>query len=83
MPPMGDLPRTMVGLMTFGGGCDLRLSRRTESGEYEVSRRELVEALGNLDEAGTLVLAREFLESQEDWVAGSAGVPAGKEEANG
>ena len=65
VPPMGDLPKTMVGLMTFGDGCDLRLARRTEKGGYEVSRRELVEALGNLEEAGTLVLAREFLESQE------------------
>jgi len=80
IPPMGDLPETVVGLMTLGGGgYDLRLSRRTARGEYEVSRRELVEALGNLEEAGTLVLAKAFLESQEAEIgqAGAAGVPGG------
>ena len=60
-PPMGDIPGTVIGLMTLPGNYDLTFVRDA----YSVRRSELVEALGNLEEASNLVLAKEFLTSQE------------------
>jgi len=65
-PPLGDLPATVLGLMTFGGTYDLILRRTTPADGYSVSRSELAEALGNLEESANLVLARDFLRSQEE-----------------
>jgi hypothetical protein len=65
-PPLGDLAETVLGLMAFSGSYDLVLRRRTPAGGYTVSRRELAEALGNLEEPSNLVLARDFLRSQEE-----------------
>jgi len=64
-PPLGDLAATVLGLMTFRGDYDLVLTRKTPTAGYSVSRRELTDALGDLSEASNLVLARDFLESQE------------------
>ncbi len=64
-PPLGDLAATVLGLMTFRGSYDLVLTRRTAADGYTVSRRELSDALGNLAESATLILARDYLRSQE------------------
>jgi hypothetical protein len=64
-PPLGDLPSTVLGLMTFSGTCDLALTRSTPSDRYAFSRSELVDTLGNLEEASNLILARDFLKAQE------------------
>lgn len=64
-PPMGNLAQTVVGLMAFGNTTNLILTRKTPADSYRVSRNDLIDALGNLEEAGTLVLAKEYLESQE------------------
>ncbi len=64
-PPLGDLAETVLGLMAFSGAYDLALRRKTPSDGYEVSRSELAEALGSLEEPANLVLARDFLRSQE------------------
>lgn len=67
-PPLGDLPATVLGLMTFEGDYDLVLTRKTSASGYSVSRRELIDALGDLREASNLILARDFLKSQESGV---------------
>lgn len=64
-PPLGDLPATVLGLMAFDGKYDLVLKRTTPVDGYSVSRSELNEALGNLVESDNLILARNFLRSQE------------------
>ena len=64
-PPLGDLPATVLGLMTFSGPYDLMLTRRTPSGSYALSRSELIETLGDLETASNLILARDFLKAQE------------------
>lgn len=64
-PPVGDVPETVLGLMAFDGDYDLVLTRRTRRDEYTVSRMELADALGNLSEASTLAMAKEFLQNQE------------------
>jgi len=65
-PPLGNLTMTVLGLMSFRSGYNLTVTRRTPQDSYQVSRSELIEALGNLEEAGTLILAKGFLESQEN-----------------
>lgn len=65
-PPMGNLAQTVLGLMTFGNTTHLILTRKTQTDSYEVSRNDLIDALGNLEEAGALILAKEYLESQEN-----------------
>ncbi len=70
-PPLGNLAQTVLGLMTFGNATNLILIRKTQAGSYEVSRNDLVNALENLEEAGALILAKEYLESQESDLAQS------------
>jgi hypothetical protein len=65
-PPLGDLVMTVLGLMSFRQAYNLTFMRRTRQDSYNVSRHELLEVLGNLEEAGTLILAKEFLASQEE-----------------
>ena len=64
-PPLGDLAATVLGLMTFKGDYDLILTRKTPSAGYTLSRHELIDTLGNLEEASNLFLARDYLRSQE------------------
>jgi hypothetical protein len=52
--------------MTFPGDYDLIARRTTPAGNYQITRHELLEALGNLEEAGNIQLARQFVESQEE-----------------
>ena len=65
-PPLGNLTMTVLGLMSFRETYELSFTRKTRQDRYQVSRSELIEALGNLEEAATLILARDFLMSQED-----------------
>lgn len=66
LPPLGSLATTLIGLMTFPGDYDLIVQRTTLSGNYRTTRHELIEALGNLAEAGNIQLARQYMESQEE-----------------
>ena len=65
MPPLGNVPRTIISLMNYAEQCELRFTRSRGGRSYTIGRQELVDALGNLDEVGNIVLAREFLEGQE------------------
>lgn len=65
LPPFGDLPGTVLGLMTFGNTYNLTIKRKTHSDGYTISRQELCDTLGDLDSALNLTLARDFLTEQE------------------
>ena len=65
-PPLGNLVMTVLGLMSFRQKYDLTFTRKTQRDSYQISRSELIEVLGNLEEAATLILARDFLSSQEN-----------------
>lgn len=71
-PPLGDLPATLLGLMTFSGDYDLAVTRRTPTDSYAISRKELLETLGDLTSSGNLVLARDFLRAQEECLDGES-----------
>ncbi len=66
-PPLGDLPGLFLSIMCFDGDYDLAIERRDKARgvSYGITRSELVDAVGELTDAGALLLAREFLVSQE------------------
>lgn len=69
-PPFGDLPSTLLALMSHPLADELVVKRTltTVKGEggYELSKRELTDILGQLSSSGTLNLLKEFLVSQEE-----------------
>jgi hypothetical protein len=68
-PPLGDLPATLGQLMALGGDHEATVVRRLTgpkgTGSWEVKRSELLEALGSLEDLGSLTLLREYFRSQE------------------
>ena len=70
LPPMGSLPQAVVSLFNFGGDFDLVFRHRKNGREYEISRLELLEAVGSFESVEGLSLATEFLQSQEDELDG-------------
>lgn len=73
-PPLGPVSSLIRSAMVFDGGYELRVRRRREAGrkvagtEYELSRSELEEAVGDLSSASSLILLGRYLESLEDSV---------------
>ena len=66
-PPLGNLAETFAGLMVLPGDYNLTLHRTAaHGGSYSLARHELTEALGDLAEAGNIVLMRQYIASQED-----------------
>lgn len=68
-PPMGDLPGLLTGLMNYPGPHDLAVHRSRGGASYDVTRRELAEALGDLSSAGSLALLKDFFSSNEEELA--------------
>ncbi len=66
-PPMGDLAGMFLSAMCFDGDYELKVLRRAPARaiEYEIRRSEILDAVGDLSDAGALLDAREFLASQE------------------
>jgi hypothetical protein len=69
MPPVGDIPGMFRTILMFESSAEIliRRKRKTEENddEYEVSKSELAEALGSLEDAGSLVLLDQYLRSLE------------------
>jgi len=72
MPPVGDIPGMFRTILMFNSKAEIILRRRklknepNETEEYEVCKSELAEALGSLEDAGSLVLLGEYLRSLEN-----------------
>lgn len=64
-PPMGDIPGTLITLMNYEGSFEFCFRHTRGEKSYTVCRSELLEALGDLRDASSLVLARQFLRDQE------------------
>ncbi|MDR1105200.1 MAG: ATP-binding protein [Treponema sp.] len=69
-PPAGDLPGMFRTVLMFEGPGEC-IIRRTRAGlgadlDYEVCKTELAEALGNLEDTGSLVLLDKYLRSLEE-----------------
>lgn len=66
LPPLGDLAPTLVGLMAFEGAYELTVERERNGQRYGLRRSELADALGGLDEAVSLAMAKDYVASQEE-----------------
>ncbi len=69
-PPLGDLSAMILQAFMFDGLYDMPVERSLEiEGEvhgYSVKRSEIIEVLGDLNDADSLILARQYLRSQEE-----------------
>lgn len=65
LPPLGDFAGTAVMLLSLMQNGEIKITRAVNTDSYTLSRRELEEALGGLDDAGSLLLLREYVVSQE------------------
>jgi hypothetical protein len=70
MPPAGDIPGMFRTILMFNTPAEIviRRKKKTEENEdeYEIRKSELAEALGSLEDAGTLVLMDQYLRSLEN-----------------
>lgn len=66
LPPLGNLVETVVSLFNFPGEFELVFTHRKGPEEYSIARSELAEAVGGLETVDGLMMAREFLASQEE-----------------
>lgn len=64
-PPLGDMAGTAMVLMNTDGDFDLSLTHTRGLKSYTVSRSELQEALGDLQDVTNLVLIRDFFRDLE------------------
>jgi hypothetical protein len=78
-PPAGDLPGMFRTILLFEGPKEIRIRRSRKGGEdqhahaleYELCKSELLEALGDLEDAASLVLLSQYLRSMEEPDEGS------------
>jgi hypothetical protein len=69
-PPVGDLTGMFRTVLLFQGPDDIVVRRSCDDGRrnirYEVRKSELLEALGDLEDAGSLALLYKYLKSMEE-----------------
>ena len=70
LPPMGDIADMVLMLFNYPGDFELTFSHAKGAESYSISRSELSEAVGGIESAEGLSLAREFLQSQEEALNG-------------
>jgi len=69
-PPLGNFSETVAAIFNLSGNCNVTVNRKLNGNEYSISREELVEALGELESAASLSLAKQYLSGLEEelWV---------------
>ncbi len=65
VPPVGNLASAMVCCMVLQGSYDLRFRRVYGNDSYSVSRLELLETLGDLQDAQSIIAVRTYLRTLE------------------
>ena len=66
MPPVGDICGMFRMILMFNSSAEIILRRKKPDDEYEIRKSELAEAIGGFENAGSLVLLKEYLESLEE-----------------
>ena len=68
-PPVGNIPSTFLAALTYPGDFEMHIACSVERGTihdgYELHRSELVEILGDLHMSQSLILLRDFIQSQD------------------
>jgi hypothetical protein len=65
LPPMGEVADMVLTLFNYPGSFEFVFTHAKGGDAYTIARSELAEAVGGLETAEGLSLAREFLRSQE------------------
>ncbi len=66
LPPLGEFASTATMMMSQPSNSNLRIVRKTRSDHYELSRRELEETLGDLNDSQNLILIKTYIGSLEE-----------------
>lgn len=66
LPMFGNFTSTAMSLMTYGFEGDLTIDHSVNGTGYTISKMELIEVLGELNDAESLALLKQFIESQEN-----------------
>jgi len=66
LPPFGDFAAAATMMISQGSELDLRITHQTEIDSYTLSRSELKETLGDLNDTQNLILMKTYIRSQED-----------------
>ena len=69
-PPTGDVSGMLLQSFMFDGDFNIEFEHRLKKNDfvnsYSINRVELIEVLGDLNDADSLILARQYLRSQEE-----------------
>jgi hypothetical protein len=66
LPPFGDFASAAAMMLSQAANGELRIIRKAGEERYTLSRRELQETLGDLNETQNLMLMRTYIRSQEE-----------------
>lgn len=66
LPPFGDFAAAATMMLSQTGKQELRITRQTKTDNYTLSRTELEETLGDLNDTENLMLMRTYINSQEE-----------------
>ncbi len=65
LPMFGNFATTATTLMSYGSEGNVTIERTVNEKRYDVSKQELQEVLGNLNELENLTLMKQFIEENE------------------
>lgn len=74
-PPLGDATATFTSLVAYPGDHDLRITRIEDDLSYDVSSSGFRDALGDLQNASSLGLVRDFFAANEEEIRSAAPAP--------
>lgn len=66
LPPLGDFAGTAAMMLTLMQNGEMKITRSLNERSYTLSRSELTDVLGNLNEAGSLTLLKSYAVSLEN-----------------
>ena len=66
LPPFGDFAAAATMMISQADGFELQITREVGSESYTVSRTELEETLGDLNDTQNLMLIKTYIHSQEE-----------------
>lgn len=66
LPPFGEFAASATMMLSQADGFELRITRESDIDSYTLSRAELEETLGDLNDTQNLMLLKSYIHSEED-----------------